>query len=39
MKALLIKSYRGMNTKQRMLSDISNYFIDASASQSNATLS
>lgn len=37
MKALLIKSYRGMNAKQRMLADISNYFIDASASQSNVT--
>lgn len=28
-----------MKTKQRMLSDISNYFIDASAFQSNATFS
>lgn len=36
-KALLIKSYRGMNAKQRMLADISDYFIDASASQSNVT--
>lgn len=31
-----MKSYMVMNTKQRMLPDISNYFTDASASQSNA---
>lgn len=39
MKALLIESCRRMNSKQRMLSDISSYFIDASTFQSNAALS